>query len=194
MPHITSSLLRLGLASLGAGFLLLAGITLATIWFVHDEQDNRDASRQAVAIQMQLRRVETLLSDAETGHRGFLLTAYESYLEPYNRAISRIDAALETVRDGLAADGQQTRDLETLRRLTGEKLAELAATIKARREGDQANALEIVRGGTGKAFMDEARQTISSMVAAQNICSPSVGETPTMRAPGFSGAFLSAPS
>ena len=50
------------------------------------------------AVRQQLELFLSDLSDAETGQRGFLLTGLESFLEPYNPALTLLPGDLATLR------------------------------------------------------------------------------------------------
>src|SRR5262245_29722256 len=77
--------------------------------------------------------VLSLMKDAETGQRGFVITGDDAFLEPYNSAIAALPATVKELR-ALTADNrsQQTRLDETAPLIAG-KLAELARTIALRR-------------------------------------------------------------
>src|ERR1051325_10185378 len=60
-------------------------------------------------VSRQLEDFLSTLTDIETGQRGYLLTADESYLEPYRAGLERLQSEKETIRqlrsiDGLNAD------------------------------------------------------------------------------------------
>ena len=99
----------------------------------------------------------SLLKDAETGQRGYLLTGRAEYLVPYVEAESRLDAALRGLRSLVSDnDGQEGR-VADLAGIAAEKMAELGRTIALRREGKGDEALRIVQGDRGKGLMDRAR-------------------------------------
>src|SRR5690349_6223091 len=108
------------------------------------------------------------LRDAETGQRGFLLTARPEYLEPYNAAVERIPIDLnELISFGSEASGQRSRFLQ-LQSLITDKLAELRQTIDLRRaEGLQA-ALAVVQTDQGKRTMDRIRNVSRQIETAEN--------------------------
>jgi PAS domain S-box-containing protein len=87
----------------------------------------------------------SLLADAETGQRGFLLTGENRYLEPYDRAVRAIPNQLEKL------------DGERLKLLVREKLAELRDTIDVRKTRGMNAALDVVLTDKGKQAMDEIR-------------------------------------
>jgi PAS domain S-box-containing protein len=103
---------------------------------------------------------ETLIDrmrDAETGQRGFLLTAQPEYLQQYNEAIERIPVELNQL-DALARAGSnQAGRFRQLHSLLDLKLAELKRTIELRQSKGPAAALEVVETGEGLRTMDRIR-------------------------------------
>ena len=147
-----------------AGFILLVLMIGGTLWFVEAEQQNRDATRHAVDINTRLYRVLSLLQDAETGQRGYLLTGQDDYLAPYAHATTALDHEFEELVAAVDGDPTIAPDLTTLHSLASDKLAELDTTIARRRAGDLPGAMAIVRDGSGKAIMDKVRATIGHMI------------------------------
>lgn len=160
MPTQRSELLRSGLVSLLIGFILLAIITGGTIWFVQAELHNREATRHAVNVQARLTDLLSLLQDAETGQRGFLLTGSDAYLVPYAHAIETIPGMFDSLQMMLADHPAERAALANLRGLADAKLAELASTIVLFRSGHADQALQVVRSGDGKTVMDQVRTAI----------------------------------
>jgi two-component system, sensor histidine kinase and response regulator len=101
----------------------------------------------------------SLLKDAETGQRGFLLTGGNGkYLQPYDDARGAISQKLER----LTALTERNRPaqkimVEELKGLIRDKLAELAETIRLHRGGEVEAALSLVKTDVGQHFMDEIR-------------------------------------
>jgi PAS domain S-box-containing protein len=102
------------------------------------------------------------LRDAETGQRGFLLTGDEAYLKPYERALSTIDYSMERLRE-LSRDEELRRSyVDEVEQIAREKLAELAATIRLRRERGADAARDVVKAEHGRALMEDLVERISA--------------------------------
>jgi methyl-accepting chemotaxis protein len=109
-----------------------------------------------------------LMTDAETGQRGYLLTGRDTYLEPYQRAISNIQKELGELR-GLTADNPlQQSHLDQMNQLVNQKLSELQQTIDLRKTKGIDAALELVNGDKGKLVMDDIRKLITDMKAEES--------------------------
>ena len=88
------------------------------------------------AVLEQVERVASLLKDAETGQRGYLLVGRDDYLKPYHAAIGSIGMQLDRL-GGLTRDNpRQQERLGTLRALSAQRLERLSETIEVRRSGD----------------------------------------------------------
>jgi PAS domain S-box-containing protein len=124
-----------------------------------------------------LNQIETTMTDAETGQRGYLLTGEAHFLEPWMAAtgggrvavIQRppIGTLLASLRSQIPAGTTEADLLARIERLVADKLAELQQTIAMRRAGRLDEALAIVREGRGKRAMDALRITLSDMRAEQ---------------------------
>lgn len=100
----------------------------------------------------------SLLKDAETGQRGYLLTGEEEYLAPYREALVEIPARLSALSAATAGRPDQTHRLESLKPLINDKLAELAETIELRRSEGFDPARALVVNDRGRALMNEVRR------------------------------------
>src|SRR5580704_5707849 len=115
------------------------------------------------AVLEDLAHVLSLMKDAETGQRGFLLTGDEAYLEPYTAALGGVSRTMDDLRT-LTTDNQhqQTRIAEAAP-LIDSKLTELRRTIELRRSQGLDAALRVVVTGEGKKSMDDLRRVIAAM-------------------------------
>jgi len=128
------------------------------------------ANRQvAVALEMQAALFEllTLIVDAETGQRGYLLTGREEYLQPYSSAAPKIENAMNRARELLVGQGtlDQRNALSRINALVGKKMAELESTIALRQQGDQATAQALIDTGIGRRTMDSIRAEVGGLTA-----------------------------
>jgi len=151
---------------LGAAILLLAieALLFLGTW-------TRFAERESLSVRARevLAKIESLFSelkDAETGQRGYLLTGQDSYLAPYDAAILAIPGQLEDLRKLALDPGQQAR-IGTLRPLISTKMAELKETIDLQQTGAAAAALQVLSSHRGKQLMDQIRDVIAAMRAAE---------------------------
>ncbi|MBU8538065.1 sensor histidine kinase [Falsiroseomonas tokyonensis] len=154
---------RITLALTALGFALLLALGVAFVWLV---QETRSYAAAVVATQ-QIRVAATdllgVLQDAETGQRGYLLTRDPAYLAPFTDAESRYDEALRDLASQVTADGGRVGPQRELRIQVEAKMAEMRETVRLAQAGDQDAALAMVRGGRGKALMDEIRLLLNGV-------------------------------
>jgi PAS domain S-box-containing protein len=105
--------------------------------------------------------------DAETGQRGFPLTADPKYLEPIDRAIQTIWRHFDALRALTSDNPSQQARIDALRARISDKLERLRATIKRARAGDQDGALAVVRSDRGKIDMDQIRQAAADIIGEE---------------------------
>ena len=115
------------------------------------------------AVKDALQHILTTALDAETGERGFIITGAASYLEPYERARTSIDAAIAQARALTADNREQQTDLDRLSAAANVKLGELAEAIRQRRESGLAAAQAVVATNVGKRTMDGLRAIVARM-------------------------------
>lgn len=119
-----------------------------------------------------LNETRTLLIDAETGQRGYIITGAESSLEPHRRALSLTSGVDRHVHDlqALTTDNPaQQRRLDSLDMLVSHKLAEMQTTIDLRRVSGLQAARFVVMTNRGKALMDDIRGIIHEAEAEETL-------------------------
>jgi methyl-accepting chemotaxis protein len=105
----------------------------------------------------------SLLKDAETGQRGYIITGDEAFLEPYQAAISGVPSVVKELRQLTSDNADQQARLDKTEPLIAAKLAELKQTIDMRKKGSLEETAKIVRSGEGKKHMDELRVVLGQM-------------------------------
>lgn len=161
-PH---SMERAVWRSFGAGLILLGIIGVTSYLEVVKLRSNDalvDHTHQVIA---SLRRVQSLVADAETGQRGYLITGDKLYLQPYQVAIGEVGQELTTLRNLVADNPEQQESLKKLERLTVERLAQLRDVLDLRdTQGLQAAGVRIL-GGQGRSTDEAIREQTESMQA-----------------------------
>jgi len=111
-----------------------------------------------------LNELLSIVKDAETGQRGFLLTEDEVYMTPYHAAVAKIPDRLHELEKLTQSEVTQTARLESLRHHLNVKLDELRNTINLHESQNRTAALDIVKSNQGKLTMDEIRNIVGQMV------------------------------
>jgi len=127
---------------------------------------NRALTRYHVVIS-ELQQTLSSLKDAETGQRGYLLTGEEKYLQPHDRAVTRIHQELATLESRARAGELSGSEVARLSQLTNNKLNELQQTILLRRTQGLPAALAVVETDYGKHLMDLIRVQVADLTAVE---------------------------
>jgi len=115
----------------------------------------------------QIQRVFSLLQDAETGQRGYVITGDERFLEPYDQATEQLDDQMRALADLFEGQDQQAADFAELEVLKTRKIAEMETTIDARQNQGVEASMARVAAGQGKAIMDEVRIVVARMTEVE---------------------------
>ncbi len=156
---------------LGAGFgiALAIFVIVGVVSYGNVEKQTEDATWVAHTHEViaTLTRVLSTMQDAETGQRGFIITADESYLAPYTAALAAIDTHLKHLAELVSDNARQATRADTLAQLVAVKISEMAKPIAVRRAQDFTAAQAIVLAGTGKQAMDDVRTLVGTMEEAE---------------------------
>ena len=109
----------------------------------------------------------SLVTDAESGQRGFVITGRDEYLEPYEAARRAIGGQLDELARLVGDDRSQQARLADARRQIDARLGEMARTIEMRRQrGFEATQEAMVLGG-GVTETKALRATVTAIAEAE---------------------------
>ena len=113
-----------------------------------EEMNEGQLTRNAVN-----RLLQSML-DAETGQRGYLLTGNETYLEPYDKAVTTVHANLDELRNRYLKSPDELQQFADLSREVSRKLAEMELSLRLRRQGNEDAWKFILFTDVGKEHME----------------------------------------
>lgn len=138
--------------------------------------DSTRLVREALSLVQRYELEESLVSeyllamdDAETGQRGYLLTGDPAFLEPYTSGVRNSIALEQKIQHSLSGQMPPSKNIALLFQLAAAKRDELAQTIRLYRQGDRSAALDLLKGGTGKALMDQIRKRIHKIQGQEKV-------------------------
>lgn len=154
------------LRSIPVGVVIAAGV-VATSWthtLLSDHQDLVVHTYEAIDTT---KDVLIGLDDAETGHRGYLLSGDRRYLDPYDKALKRLSDLRGTLKAHISDNADQIKRVATLDGMIDEKLGELKRSIDVHdTEGfEAARTLEVAM--MERATMDGIRRVIGSITESE---------------------------
>ncbi|HVY18750.1 MAG TPA: CHASE3 domain-containing protein [Bauldia sp.] len=148
---------------LAAAFALVLVAGTAAVYMAMRSADADRLVTQSYQVRQIATRLLSVMQDAETGQRGYLLTNDESYLAPYNDARTSIAQISQTLESLTANETAQHTRVENLKPLVAERFDLLAQTIALNRAGQTDAARGFVASGRGKAVMDSVRSVIDAI-------------------------------
>ncbi|MBL1174850.1 CHASE3 domain-containing protein [Pantanalinema sp. GBBB05] len=119
-------------------------------------------------VEADLRSLEKVLIDAETGQRGYLLTRKEEFLQPYYEAIKEFKTTFQAIHQLVQDNPAQVERLDQFRTQAQAKIENMEKTIALSRNRQYFQAIALVSSGQGKRMMDEIRQDLAKMIEVES--------------------------
>jgi PAS domain S-box-containing protein len=161
-PTIAAHVWRL----FGASALLILLLVSVLWWDIYRIDEMRAAGRSAAAVERDIQHLGEGLLNAETGQRGYLLTADEHYLEPYGYGVEDARKSIAAL-EAAPLEDEVREAMPRLKSLADEQLAELDAGIALVRAGHRDAALHRLATGRGKVLMDQIRVLRARMLVME---------------------------
>ena len=134
----------------------------------------RAAVNHSYEERLQMQTVFSLMQDAETGQRGYIITGQKRFLEPYTHALQalglerrRLRALQESELGRHGGYRTQHAQLAAVDAKIEAKLALMAATIATRDVRGADAAATSISDGTGKQIMDDLRVLVNGMAESE---------------------------
>ena len=156
------------LLPLGFGFLLLFASAALAILLSARQDAATERVRHTVEVQTRLNLVRSLITEAESGQRGYLLTGRDDYLQPYQTASAHLPAELDGLEAATSDNPRERANMALLRPAVQAKLNELGASLTLAHLGRREDALAVVRSDAGRQDMTRVRSALDGMAAEED--------------------------
>ncbi|HZZ35615.1 MAG TPA: CHASE3 domain-containing protein [Caulobacteraceae bacterium] len=157
------------LASVALGLTLAVLVGALIVIQVRAADRARDRVAHTHAVIEQNLQLLSLVQDAESGERGYLLTGDPAYLAPYVKAAPEIPKAGARLAALVAENPGQSEHVRELNIAAAERMAVIDHVVERARSDDHAGALELVRQGQGYAAMSRLRARAAMISSSENI-------------------------
>lgn len=147
-----------------AGVLLLLAIVASALVLMSETRQSFNVLVNERDIRSAASDLFSLLQDAESGQRGYLLTGDTAFLEPYRDATAQVQPGIDRLVQLTAGRGNYAALVAPIKDLVHSKLEEMASTIKLAEDNNRRGALEIVRNGFGQNIMDKLRKQLQLII------------------------------
>jgi signal transduction histidine kinase len=123
---------------------------------------------QADRVSTRLQYVNLLVTDAESGLRGYFLSNSDTYLGPLRTADRELDGQFSTLKELLADDPSQLKNLAQLQSLVRRRVSLMHQALEVYRHGGLNDIVAIARTQEDQTQMDEIRLQVVVMTGEQN--------------------------
>ena len=153
---------------LGFGLALLIILSASMYAIIHLRAlvENYNLVSHTLMVLDKIEETLVLVTDAETGQRGYIITAEEKYLEPYYAALAPdrgISQHFRELRQLTSTNPHQQKRLDLLEPLVTEKLAFLQETINQTKDARLDAGQKALLSAKGKQMMDDIRRLLADM-------------------------------
>ena len=148
------------LYGLGTALILLFFSSFASYFSIKTLIDNSQMVRKSNQIIKDLDNVFSLVKDAETGQRGYLLTGDQVFLEPYTKSKDKISGALDQLSSEISNTATQSKNLEKLKSSVNDRLEILEKNLNDKKNKNAVTTQQLL---AGKSYMDNIRSRVSTM-------------------------------
>jgi PAS domain S-box-containing protein len=142
---------------LGLGMLIV--MSLIGIWTLRQVNDSDAWVEHTREVISRTDRLLSVVKDAESGQRGYLLTGDQSYLKPYHGALDAVHDLMSQLNQLVADNPEQQDRIHKLEPLIDQRVASLGDVIRARNEQGLEAARQIILTGPGRHLMEQIAET-----------------------------------
>ncbi|KAK0332032.1 hypothetical protein LTR94_026531, partial [Friedmanniomyces endolithicus] len=163
----TPTLSRSIIALLALALLLLLAVNTATLVMIQRTSNYNDTVDHSQQVRLAAKDTLMLLTDAETGQRGFMLTARTEYLGVHDNAVAKLPAVIARLEALVEGDAESSARVVKVKQMARDRLALMDETVNLTRTGRIGEAVSRIRGGQGKALMDAMRVELAAIDAIE---------------------------
>lgn len=147
--------------------LLMVNATLLII-NVGATIDSHAQYARSYEIKRSLSSFQSVITAAESGQRGYLLTGQTGYLEPYYVAMRSWRSELDKLRTLTGDNASRQKDIADLESLTAAAISRLKATISSSPQPGPNGTADVVGTERATATMDRVRGIVDRMMAQED--------------------------
>src|SRR5436190_5756529 len=175
---------RIVIAAAAIGAAMLVGNAAVSVYHTAALRNESAAVLRSNELLLALDDVLSLVKDAESGQRGYVITGRAEYLAPYRAAVAPIQARMDALEQLAREDPTQERLMADVRRRVAAKLGELELTVGLRDRKGFDLTRDVIALGAGQAEMEALRATAAGMAAheAQRLAERQAAADATYRA------------
>ncbi len=144
------------------GLAALLAMVALSFWMLERTRNSTEEVLATRELRSAIVDLFSVVQDAETGQRGYLLTGENRYLAPYEAAAKSVGSSLEKLTAVSGSTDKTKEFIAGLRSDIEAKMAELEQTVDLKRAGKSDGAMAIVLTDRGKDNMDKIRTELTA--------------------------------
>jgi signal transduction histidine kinase len=148
--------------ALAVAIALMCFAGAAAVGALFRAADAEKSVNRTIEIREQARDLLTIMLNAETGIRGFLLSGDETFLEPYQNATRRVSETIARLTALTSDNPIQQQGLKAISKTTEQLMGFYGNLLVLTGQGKRDGAIERITLETGKTTMDETRTLIDT--------------------------------
>jgi CHASE3 domain sensor protein len=154
------------------GFVLAAALFVVAggvaVSHLVDLRAANTAVEHTLLVRAETEALLSLLKDAETGERGYIITGQQEYIAPYNEALTELPKRINNFRRLTADNAKEQSYIAMFDNLASRKMAILQRAIAARQTHGFDAAAALISTGEGQRVMNAARDVVAQMLMEED--------------------------
>jgi signal transduction histidine kinase len=168
MPSIDERVPRSVIAVILISIALLAINASLLVVNTAETMDSNAEYARSYEIKRVLSAFQAVITTAESGQRGYLLTGQSGYLEPYDRAMRSWRAELDRLRNLTSGNAGRQADVRELEQLTAAAVNRLEQTIERSPQPGAKADTDVVGTDRATATMDRVRAIVDRLMLEED--------------------------
>jgi signal transduction histidine kinase/CheY-like chemotaxis protein len=153
--------------AIGLVLSLLAAVVAAAAVLVARQAEEQRWVRHTLEVQARLSRIHSLLQDAETAQRGYLITAKPRFVAEFDATADATPRELDALGSSISDNSRQIESLGQLRLQAADRIAFLRQAVELQQRGGADEATALIKTGKGKELMDRTIAALDGMFAEE---------------------------
>ena len=161
---------RIKSISFGLLLVLTTIIFLGAVLFRAIDQNNRNEKlvNHTYDVLATSKHLQTIITDAETAQRGYIITDNIKFLEPLQNSKKNTDSITTKLFDLVSDNPHQTKEVVVLKSFINKKYDHINQTLLLRKNEGQKAAFDFIYKERGRILMDSIRNSFSHIDKEEN--------------------------
>ncbi len=143
--------------------IIFLTINAVSYWNTKRHIESRENVEKALVIIYECENLISMIKDAETGQRGFIITGNWTFLEPYYNGVTTVHRSMKILKDLTTIDAQAYQKLNAIQEMIEERFAQFHKTISLRKKGEIADARESFMTAENEKIMYDIRNMVEEL-------------------------------